>query len=177
MNILLFGIQGSGKSTVGKYLANKLGIPFISSGDIFRQLREQDSENGRVVKALIDAGKFVDDALTMKIVNERLTEDDTKEGFVLDGAPRNLAQEKLFSKQPDLIVLVELEEKRAIERLLARGRHDDTPEAIKKRLDWTKQNTQPLIDFYKAKGVRVVEVDNSPPTPEVEKALDGLFEN
>jgi adenylate kinase len=177
MRVLLFGIQGSGKSTIGKYIAEKFEVPFISVGDIFRELREDDSETGRLVKSLIDQGKFVPDELTMRLINERLDEEDCKNGFVLDGAPRNLAQESLFRHEVDLVIMVDLDERTAIDRLRNRARHDDSEEAIKNRIDWHKENTVPLIDFFRSKGVRCVDVDNSPTEEEVRKSIDELFKN
>lgn len=177
MRALLFGIQGSGKSTIGKYIAEKFGVPFISIGDIFRELRDEDSETGKLVKSLIDEGKFVPDAVTMKIINQRLREKDSENGFVLDGAPRNLAQEKLFEHEIDLVVMVNLEEDAAIKRLLSRGRHDDSEQAIKNRINWHKENTVPLIDFFKSRGVKIIEVDNTPNEEEVRKNLDELLKN
>lgn len=177
MRVLLFGIQGSGKSTIGKYIAEKFDVPFISTGDIFRKLREEDSETGRLAKSLIDQGNFVPDELTMKIINQRLNESDAKSGFVLDGAPRNLTQEKMFRQKVDLVVMVSLDEKVAIERLLNRGRHDDSEEAIKNRLNWHKENTVPLIEHFRSKGVKTIEIDNTPSEEEVRKNLDELLKN
>lgn len=177
MNIFLFGVQGAGKSTVGKYLAEKFGVPFIATGDIFRKLREENTDLGRKIKALYDAGEMSPDDLTMEIVNKRINEPDAFDGFVLDGAPRNLVQEGLISKQPDLIILVTLSEKEALKRMMERGRVDDTEESIKKRLSWYKDKVTPVIDLYRSRGVKFVEVDNSPPLVEVRKVLDGLFEN
>ena len=177
MKILLFGIQGSGKSTVGKYIANKLGVPFVSIGDILRTIRDEDSDRGRLVKSIIDHGNFVPDELAMEIINQRLSEPDVDGGFVLDGAPRNLVQEKLLKNQPDLVILVELPEEEAIKRLLSRGRHDDSETAIRKRLSWHYENTRPLIDFYKTKGIKIVEVDNSPTEEVVRGKIDELLKN
>lgn len=97
MKALLFGIQGSGKSTIGKYIASKYNIPFIAMGDLLRELREEDSERGRLVKSIIEQGHFVPDEMAMEILDKRLDSPDTKSGFVLDGAPRNLGQEKLLN--------------------------------------------------------------------------------
>ncbi len=177
MKTLLFGIQGSGKSTIGKYIADKFGVPFVSTGDIFRKLREEDSETGRLVKSLIDQGRFVSDEQTMKIINERLNEKDMAEGFVLDGAPRNLTQEKLFRHKVDLVIIVSLNEDEALKRLLNRGRHDDSEQAIKNRIEWHKENTVPLIDYYKSNGIRIVDIDNSPTEDEVRKNIDELLKN
>ncbi len=177
MNIFLFGAQGAGKSTVGKYIAESLGVPFIATGDIFRKLREEDSETGRLVKSLYDRGEMSPDDLTMEIVNKRINEPDAKNGFVLDGAPRNLVQEKLMTKQPDLAIMISLDEKESLRRMVERGRVDDTREGIGKRLSWYKEKVMPVINLYKSRGVKFVEVDNTPPEAEVHKTLDELFKN
>lgn len=177
MKVLLFGIQGSGKSTIGKYIASKYKVPFVAMGDLLRELREKDTEQGRVIKEIIDQGHFVPDELAMAILNARLDDADVENGFVLDGAPRNLGQEKLFKHDLDLVILVHLDEEEAIKRLLARGRHDDNEEAIRKRMNWHKENTTPLIDYFRSKEVRVIEIDNSPSETEVREKIDELLEN
>ena len=176
MNILIFGVQGSGKSTVGKYIAKKLNIPFIATGDIFRELSKEKSKLGNLVKKMIGQGMMVPDEPTMVIVNKRLEEEDSQSGFLLDGAPRNLHQVEIFKKVPDLLVLVELVEKEAVARLFNRGRLDDTKEKIATRISWYKAQTKPVISFYKDKGIKVIKVDNSPSEEVVRKNLDVLFE-
>ena len=175
MNLLIFGVQGSGKSTIGKYIAEELGLTHIATGDIFRKLREEDSDLGRLVKDKYDQGLLTPDEPTMKIVNSRLEEEDTKRGFVLDGAPRNLHQVSMFKKTPDLLVLVELEKEEAIRRLLERGRIDDTKEKIEKRMSWHEEQTEPVIDFYKKKGIKTVTVNNTSSKEAVKQNLDGLL--
>ncbi|HSX58061.1 MAG TPA: nucleoside monophosphate kinase [Candidatus Saccharimonadales bacterium] len=177
MKVLIFGIQGSGKGTIGNYIAEKLEVPFIAMGDILRELREEDSEMGRTVKDYIDQGRFLPDEPTMKIINTRLDAKDCGKGFVLDGVPRNLEQNKLFTHQPDLLVLVELEEQEAKRRLLTRARHDDTEEKIQRRQDWHKENTVPLIEHYKKQGIKTIEIDNSGSVEEVRKNIDEQFKN
>ena len=175
MNIIIFGAQGSGKSTVGKYIAEKLNIPFIATGDIFRELRGKDSNLGRSVRRLYDAGNMIPDDLTMEIVNKRINEKDAEGGFVLDGAPRNLSQEKLLNREPDLLIMVILGKNEAIKRLLDRGRIDDTPEVIRTRLGWYKEKVKPVINYYRQKGVRLIKIDNTPPEDTVKENLDDLL--
>jgi adenylate kinase len=177
MRIFLFGVQGAGKSTVGRYLAQKLNVPFIATGDIFRQMREEDSEIGRKIKALYDAGEMSPDDLTMEIVNKRISQEDARKGFVLDGAPRNLVQEELLSQDPDLIIMVTLDETEALKRMMERGRVDDTQEGIRKRLSWYKEKVTPVIDLYKGRGIPFVEIDNTPSEEEVQKQVDELFKD
>lgn len=175
MNILIFGVQGSGKSTIGEYIAGKLNVPFIATGDVFRKLREEKSPLGKLVKDKYDQGLLTPDEPTMEIVNEKLKEKDAQEGFVLDGAPRNLQQVDMFKKSPDLLVLVELDEKEAVARLFNRGRIDDTKEKIEKRIAWYKEQTIPVIEHYKDKNLRVIKVDNTPSENIVRKNIDDLL--
>jgi len=154
MNILIFGVQGSGKSTVGRYIAKKLNIPFIATGDIFRKLREEQFTLGGLVRDKIDKGFLVLDEPTMGIVNQRLNEKDTESGFVLDGAPRNLKQVEMLNKNVDLLVLVNLDKKEAISRLLNRARHDDTREAIEKGFHGMKNKQSRLLIIIKEKTLR-----------------------
>ena len=161
MKIFLIGPQGSGKSTQGKLLARNLQIPYISTGDIFRQIAEEDSDQGRKIKSTIDSGQLVDDQTTADLLDKRIGESDCGNGFVLDGYPRNLEQIKLM---PDLefdkVLYINVAEQEVIDRLLKRGRADDTKDSIKRRLDLYRQQTQPLLDYYKNLGI-LIEVDGT----------------
>lgn len=177
MKILIFGVQGAGKSTVGKYIAEELETPFIATGDIFRELKDNESSLGELVRSKIDEGELVPDETTMEIVNRRLKQEDVLEGFVLDGAPRNLAQVKMFKSSIDLLVLVNLNGEEAVKRLVGRGRHDDTKEKIDKRISWYESQTKPVIDFYRSKDIEVIEIDNTKSEEEVQKNVNEQFKN
>ena len=172
VNVLIFGVQGSGKSTVGKYMAEKLGIQYVATGDIFRKLREENTPVGRMVKERYDQGLMVPDELTMEIVNQKLANKNVGAGFVLDGAPRNLEQVRMFKKSVDLLVLVELGKNEALRRLLSRARLDDTEKAIKKRISWYEKQTKPVVDYYKDNNVGIVKVDNTFPEDVVRENVD-----
>lgn len=122
MNIVLIGPQGSGKGTQAKLISEKYGIPHISTGDIFREIREDDSELGRKVRKLIDSGSLVDDDTTNQIVKQRLKKKDCKNGFILDGYPRNLGQAKYLDGilKINYVVDVEISDKVAVDRLSSR---------------------------------------------------------
>lgn len=168
----MFGVQGAGKSTVGKYIAEKLEIPFIATGDIFRKLKQENSSLGNLVRSKIDRGELVPDEPTMEIVNQRLTKNDASKGFILDGAPRNLEQVKMFDVPINLLVLISLDEDEAVKRLLSRSRHDDTKEKIEKRISWYESQTKPVIEFYKNKNTQIIEVDNTQSEEVVRKNVD-----
>lgn len=148
MKLLLIGPQGSGKSTQGKLLAQFLGLPYISTGDIFRQM-------GGKIKEVLDQGRLVDDETTSKIVEEKLIEPEYEKGFIFDGYPRTDAQIRLFDPGFDKVIYLDLPDEEATKRLLAREREDDTEELISERLRNYHQQTDPILDFFKQKGILV----------------------
>src|SRR5688572_8953827 len=99
MKMLLIGPQGSGKSTQGKLTSRHLNIPYISTGDIFRQKAQQDTEEGKRIKQILDNGQLVDDQTTRQLVKERLERSDVQNGYILDGYPRTSKQVDLFDTQ------------------------------------------------------------------------------
>jgi len=152
MKILFVGPQGSGKSTQAKLLADYLKVPYISTGDIFRQLREAGSEEGKRIREIYDLGKLIDDPTTVEIVKKRLSESDCVDGFILDGYPRNIEQVKLYDPGFDKVIYLKISDEEALKRLLARGRVDDTRELIAERLRIYHQLTDPILDYYQQKG-------------------------
>ncbi len=153
--ILLIGLQGSGKSTQADLLTRHLQVPKISTGDIFRQLRKEDSDEGRRIKNILDSGQLVDDQTTAEIVRKRVSKKDCKNGFVMDGYPRTLEQLQMFDPQFDKVTYLNVPKEEVVKRLLSRGRADDTEDLIGKRLDLYYQQTQPLLDYYRQKGILV----------------------
>lgn len=156
--ILFIGPQGSGKSTQAEKLAQFLSIPKISTGDIFRELSKEDSQMSQRVKKILSMGKLVNDKTTVDIVRNRLSQYDSKQGFILDGYPRNIRQVEMFDPGFDLVFYLKVSNEEVIKRLTQRGRADDTPELIKARLDLYYDQTQPLLDYYTNKGI-LVEVN------------------
>ena len=122
MNLVITGFAGSGKGTQAKLLAKKYDIPHISMGEIFRDIRKQDTGLGRRVKEIIDNGRLVPDDTTNQIVAERISRPDCEQGFVLDGYPRNLVQAEFLDKQADITkcIYLEVSEEEVIKRLSTR---------------------------------------------------------
>ncbi len=162
MNLLLLGPQGSGKGTQAKLIAAEHGIPHVSTGDMFRAL-DPGSELGREVGEIMRRGDLVPDEITIRMIEERLSEDDAVDGFILDGFPRNLAQAEaldamlnVIGRSLDAILFFDLTDGPARERALGRaheeGRDDDTPESIDRRLSVYHEQTEPVVEYYRATG-------------------------
>jgi len=165
VNLLLLGPQGSGKGTQAKKIVEDHGVPHISTGDMFRAL-DATTELGREVDAIMERGYLVPDELTIRMIEERLSEDDALAGFILDGFPRNLAQAEaldamlaVIGRRLDAILFFDLPDeiarKRALGRAHEEGRADDTPETIGRRLSIYHEQTEPVVHHYRATG-RVV---------------------
>lgn len=163
MNLLVLGPQGSGKGTQAKLIAEEYGIPHISTGDMFRAAVAEGSELGRQVEPILARGDLVPDELTIALIRERLAAEDAREGFVLDGFPRTLAQAEALDamlaeigRSLDAILFFDLPDEVARERMLGRarleGRVDDTPEAIERRLALYHEQTEPVVEHYRATG-------------------------
>lgn len=154
MRLVLVGPPGAGKGTQAAALSRKLGIPHISTGELFRAHIGDQSDLGREVQRYIDAGELVPDGVTNEMVRERLADADIEDGFLLDGFPRNVAQADVLSKilngHPiEAVVELRVPEDVVVERLLARGRADDTEEVILNRQQVYRQETAPLLAYYR----------------------------
>jgi len=162
--LLIVGPQGSGKGTQAARIAQALGIPTVSTGDVFRANIQAGTPLGEQVKAITAAGNLVSDELTGQIVRDRLSEADAADGFLLDGYPRNIQQVGdldafLTERGEALDAVIELNVPRdeSIARLALRakeqGRTDDTDEAIAKRLSIYESETAPILDVYRERGI------------------------
>ncbi|OGE19012.1 hypothetical protein A3J19_00295 [Candidatus Daviesbacteria bacterium RIFCSPLOWO2_02_FULL_41_8] len=170
MKILLIGPQGSGKSTQAELLAQFLGLPKISTGDIFREIAEENSADGQRIRETMNQGKLIDDSETAKMVEGRLQKDDVVDGFILDGYPRNLAQKELFDPGFDQAIYLKVPDGEVTKRMMARGRADDSPEAIKKRLDLYNEQTEPLLNDYRNQGI-LIEIDGMGSIEEIQQRV------
>ena len=155
--LILLGPPGSGKGTQAEILCRAIGIPHVSTGEMLRHHVEQGTEMGLRAKEIMDAGDLVPDEVVIAMVDERLGLPDAECGFLLDGFPRTTAQaeplEAVLDARPVDVILLEVPEEEIVVRMLARGRDDDTEEAVRTRLERYREQTEPLIDFYSGKGV------------------------
>lgn len=179
MRLLFIGPPGAGKGTQADRVAQRLGIPHVSTGDMFRDHVARGTELGKKVDAIMKAGDYVPDEVTVAMLEERIAQDDARDGFILDGFPRTEAQVEsldglLGDDGLDTVVVFDVDEDELTERLLARGRADDTEETIRNRFKIYLEQTQPLIDEYEGRSLTVT-VDGIGDVEEVtERILDEL---
>ena len=195
MNIILLGAPGAGKGTQASKIKQRYNLLHISTGDIFRANIKKGTEIGKLAKSFMDAGKLVPDEVTCEIVRDRLTWDDVKGGYMLDGFPRNLFQAKELEKfaEIDLGLNIAVDEGLLTDRICGRRvcacgesyhvstlngvttcakcggklyqRADDNPETVKSRLDTYNTQTAPLIDYYMSQG-KLKTVDGGTGAPD-----------
>jgi adenylate kinase len=177
VKLVIMGPPGAGKGTQAKVIAERLAVPAISTGDIFRANVTQRTELGREAKRYMDAGDYVPDGVTNAMVRVRLAEPDAADGFLLDGYPRTVSQvEELDSMLAergsglDAVLLLTVDRDEVVERLARRardeGRADDSVEVIRHRQDVYAEQTAPLVEVYDGRGL-VVRVDGMGPVDEV----------
>jgi adenylate kinase len=163
VRLVLVGPPGAGKGTQAVRLAERLDVPHISTGDLFRANLTQETPLGREAKRYMDAGDLVPDSVTVEMVRERLTHDDAAKGFILDGFPRTISQATALSdlltergEDIDAVVEFQVPEEELVQRLLGRGRTDDTEDVIRRRQEVYRRETAPLLDHYRD---RLVTID------------------
>jgi len=188
VNLLVLGPQGSGKGTQAKRISAAHALPHVSTGEMFRTAIAAGTELGRRVEPILAAGKLVPDELTVAMIRDRLAQPDAERGFVLDGFPRNLTQAEALDgmlaeigRGLDAVLFFDLSDELAVERIRGRAldedRDDDTPEAIGRRLAIYHEQTEPVVERYRATGklvplhaARSIEEVST----EIEAALDLL---
>lgn len=172
MKIVLIGIQGAGKSTQGNLLSESLGIPYLSSGHIFREMAKEKTQLGRYVKETINAGILIADDMTIQVINEYLSKPEYEKGYILDGFPRTVAQAKDFKNGIDAAVFLDVADKEALWRIAGRmsDREDETLQAIRKRIELFHTHTQPVISYYK-RSKRLVHIDGEQSVEKIFKQI------
>jgi adenylate kinase len=183
MRLVLMGPPGAGKGTQAKFIADHFKIPAISTGDIFLANVSKGTPLGQEAQRYMDAGEYVPDEVTNKMVRNRIDEPDAAPGFLLDGYPRTLAQVeeldgmiKFTGHALDAVVCLTADDDVLVSRLLQRaqleGRADDTEDVIRRRQEVYADQTAPLIDVYRDRGI-LVEVDG---LGEVDDVTQRIFE-
>ncbi len=176
MRLVLVGPPGAGKGTQAEQMAKRLDVPHISTGDLFRANLRDETELGREAKRYMDAGDLVPDEVTVGMVRDRLGDDDTGGGFILDGFPRNVAQAGSLSEilsdkglELDAVVQFDVDDEVVVQRLLGRGRSDDNEDTIRNRQRVYREETAPLLDHYRD---RLVTIDA---VGEIDEITDRVF--
>ena len=184
MDLILFGPPGAGKGTQAKVLQDERGLIQLSTGDMLRAAVAAGTELGKKSKAIMDRGDLVPDDLVNGIIPERLDKPDTVKGVIFDGFPRTVAQAKALDtmlagrgRKIDAVVELKVDDEAMVGRMESRVREnpgsvraDDNPETLRKRLGVYRQNTAPLLDFYRGQG-KLVTVDGMAPIAEVSAAI------
>jgi adenylate kinase len=169
MRLVIMGPPGAGKGTQAKRIAEHYGIPAISTGDIFRAMKNADTPLARQVRAIMESGGYVSDEITNEIVKDRLAQPDCQRGFLLDGYPRTLQQVQTLddylsetNRPLDAVISLLADADEVVARLLKRaaidGRSDDNEETIRVRLQVYAEQTEPLLGVYRSRGL-LVEVN------------------
>ena len=174
MDILLLGPQGSGKGTQARRISAEYGIPHIATGDMLRAVIAEGTPLGQQVKPILEGGELVPDELIIEVIRERLEEPDAAAGFVLDGFPRTMGQAdaldsvlREIGRELTVVFALQVSDEICIERLLKRARDeqrtDDTPDAIRRRLELYHRETEPLIEHYRTLGILLtIHADGTP---------------
>jgi len=177
MKLVLIGIQGAGKSTQGNMLSEKLKVPYLSSGHIFREMSKEKTPLGRMLKETLNAGMLIQDKLTLDIITEYLKKPEYAGGYILDGFPRTVPQAEAFEGHVDKVIFIDVSDREALWRISGRvsDRQDETLHAIRKRIELFHELTEPVIEFYRDRGqlLRIngeLEVDQV--FTEIESALE-----
>ncbi len=177
MIVLVFGIQGSGKSTHAHFIANKLNIPYVSTGDLLREIEKEPTETGKKVRSLMEKGMIIPDEITVPALENYLRENNFDDNFLIEGFPRTMKQVEMLNRKVDLVFEIVVPEEIAIKRLKERGRYDDIEDSIKTRLELFKEKTLPVIEHYKKSGTKVQIVNNDKSIVEVQKEIDELLKD
>jgi adenylate kinase len=181
MRLLIMGPPGAGKGTQAMRIAEHYGIPAISTGDIFRAMKSADTPLARQVRAIMESGGYVSDEITNEIVQDRLARPDCQGGFLLDGYPRTLQQVRTLDdhlaetgRPLDAVNSLLADTDEVVVRLLRRaaidGRSDDNEETIRVRLQVYAEQTEPLLEVYRSRGL-LVEVDGLGEVDEVSERV------
>ena len=185
--LILMGAPGAGKGTQAKLLQEKLGIPQVSTGDLFRENLKNDTELGKLARSYMDKGELVPDEVTVAMVKDRLGREDCQSGAIFDGFPRTVAQadalDALLSEldgKIKVVPFINVNPDSVVQRLLKRaeleGRADDNEETIRTRMSVFQEQTSPLLNHYEARGL-LVEINGEQEIEAVQSDLLSAIED
>jgi adenylate kinase len=190
VEVLVLGPQGSGKGTQAKRIAADYGIPHIATGDIIRAMKEEDTPLGAELRGIYDRGDLVGDDLMIRLIKDRLSQPDAQNGFILDGFPRTMRQAEALDgvlrdlgRDVDVVLDFQIRDretllKRILNRAKEEQRSDDTPDAIRRRLDLYSRETEPVIEYYRSRHGNVVGIHAEAPIEtvynEIQQSLERL---
>jgi len=188
MNLILLGPPGAGKGTQAKRIQAKHGFPQLSTGDMLRAAVASGSDLGKSAKVLMDAGELVSDDIMIAMISDRIDQPDCAGGFILDGFPRTVVQaeglDKMLAekgKQLNLVIEMQVDENALIDRIRTRAqesggsvRTDDNADVLKNRLSVYRQQTAPLLPYYRDKGV-LKAVDGMDEIDDVTASIEALL--
>ena len=177
ITLLLMGIQGSGKGTQAQYLSDRYDYAFIAMGDLLRAEKETDTDRGRMLKKIVEAGELVPDDVSTKILLDEVGKLPADARLIIDGHPRTEGQAGLLldglkeiGREDFAALFIALSEEEGMKRLLERGRHDDTEESIRKRFAWSQEKMLPVANMFRAQD-RLTEVDGDAGMDEVHERV------
>lgn len=175
--LIFFGPPGAGKGTQAKQLSTECHIPHIATGDILRGAIAHQTQVGQKAQSFVENGDLVPDEVLAQLISDRLQQPDAQSGWILDGFPRTINQAEFLDQlleelhtNYDLVIYLDVPDEVLMERLLARGRKDDTPETISHRLEVFHNQTEALIHFYQQRN-HFLQVDGNQPLSEVTERI------
>lgn len=171
MKIIFLGIQGSGKSTQAKIAAEKLNLPYIETSRLLREKRAEEDEEAKKISEAFERGNLVTDEITIRVLKTRLSKPDCRDGYVLDGYPRNEIQFQNLDSDINKVFYVKVSDEEAIKRLSKRGRHDDSGQAIERRMELYHQETEPMLDKFRDRGI-LEEIDGERTIEEIAEDIE-----
>lgn len=175
--IVILGPQGSGKGTQAMILSNKIDVPALSMGQLMRDEVAAGTELGAIVKKSVDTGILAPDEVALEILLKRISQDDCKDGFIIDGYPRNMAQYNVFAEKmtPTQVIVIEVPREESMDRMLKRAkieqRPDDDPAIMEERLNIYERETLPVLEEYEKQGL-LKRVDGMGTVEQVAKRVE-----